>query len=145
MSLVSSFSCLCTIYWSQVLSREWRCSWSSADRRCSNYIWVVNNFIAYQGAPYIRDLTVHAYRFLFVFRTSLNLVTFSHDDVNKWKPFPRYWPFVMGIHRSSVNSLTKASDTELRCFLCCAPEQTVEQTIDTPVIWDAIALIMTSL
>ena len=29
---------------------------SSADRRCSNYIWVINNFIAYQGASYIRDL-----------------------------------------------------------------------------------------
>ena len=25
------------------LSWEWRCSWSSADRRCSNYIWVINN------------------------------------------------------------------------------------------------------
>ena len=28
----------------------------------------------------------------------------SHDDVIKWKHFPRYWPFVWGIHRSSVNS-----------------------------------------
>ena len=27
-----------------------------------------------------------------------------HDDVIKWKQFPRYWPFVRGIHRSSVNS-----------------------------------------
>ena len=27
-----------------------------------------------------------------------------HDDVIKWKHFPRYWPFVRGIHRSSVNS-----------------------------------------
>ena len=27
--------CLCRIPWSQMLSREWRCSWSSADRRCS--------------------------------------------------------------------------------------------------------------
>ena len=27
-----------------------------------------------------------------------------HDDVNKWKHFPRYWPFVRGIHRSPVNS-----------------------------------------
>ena len=27
-----------------------------------------------------------------------------HDDVIKWKYFPRYWPFVRGIHRSSVNS-----------------------------------------
>ena len=28
----------------------------------------------------------------------------SHTDVIKWKRFPRYWPFVRGIHRSSVNS-----------------------------------------
>ena len=26
-----------------------------------------------------------------------------HDDVVKWKHFPRYWPFVRGIHRSPVN------------------------------------------
>ena len=32
------------IHWSQVLSREWRFSWSSADRRCSNYIWVDQQF-----------------------------------------------------------------------------------------------------
>ena len=25
--------------------REWRCSWSSADRRCSNCIWVISKFI----------------------------------------------------------------------------------------------------
>ena len=23
----------------------------------------------------------------------------EHDDVIKWKHFPRYWPFVRGIHR----------------------------------------------
>ena len=27
-----------------------------------------------------------------------------HDDVIKWKPFLRHWPFVRGIHRSPVNS-----------------------------------------
>ena len=27
-----------------------------------------------------------------------------HDDVIKWKHFPLYWPFVQGIHRSTVNS-----------------------------------------
>ena len=27
-----------------------------------------------------------------------------HDDVIKRKPFPRYWPFVWGIHRSPMNS-----------------------------------------
>ena len=31
----------------------------------------------------------------------------AHDDVIKWKYFPRYWPFVRGIHRSPVNSLHK--------------------------------------
>ena len=27
-----------------------------------------------------------------------------HDDVIKWKLFPRYWPLVRGIHRSPVDS-----------------------------------------
>ena len=27
-----------------------------------------------------------------------------HDDVIKWRHFPRYWPFVRGIHRWPVNS-----------------------------------------
>ena len=40
---------------------------------------------------------------------------------------------------------TKASDEELWCFLWSAPEQTVEQIIETRVNWYAIALIMTSL
>ena len=57
MFLVSSYSCLYPFHWSQVLSRAWRCSWSSADRRCSSYIWVINKFIAYKDATYIRGLT----------------------------------------------------------------------------------------
>ena len=28
----------------------------------------------------------------------------DHDDVIKWKHFPRYRPFLRGIHRSTVNS-----------------------------------------
>ena len=27
----------------------------------------------------------------------------THDDVIKWKHFPRSWPFVRGIHRSPMN------------------------------------------
>ena len=30
-----------------------------------------------------------------------------HDDVIKWKHFPRNWPFLRGIHRSPVNSTHK--------------------------------------
>ena len=32
----------------------------------------------------------------------------AHDDVIKWRHFRRYWPFVRGIHRSSVNSPYKS-------------------------------------
>ena len=41
--------------------------------------------------------------------------------------------------------LTKASNAELWCFLWSAPEKMAEQTIETLVILDVIALIMTSL
>ena len=40
---------------------------------------------------------------------------------------------------------TKANVVELWCFLSSAPEQTVEKTIETPVICDTIVIIMTSL
>ena len=30
-----------------------------------------------------------------------------HDDFIKWKHFPRYWPFMRGIHRSLMNSPQK--------------------------------------
>ena len=42
-------------------------------------------------------------------------------------------------------ALTEASEAELWYFIWSALELIVEQTIDTPVGWNAIALIMTSL
>ena len=40
MPLFSSCNYLCAIHWTDVLSWEWRCSWSSADKRCSTtYEW----------------------------------------------------------------------------------------------------------
>ena len=39
-----------------------------------------------------------------------------HNDVIKWKHFPRYWPFVRWIHQPSMDSLTKASDAEHWCL-----------------------------
>ena len=35
---------------------------------------------------------------------SANTSVSSHDDVIKWRHFPRYWPFVRTIHRSPVIS-----------------------------------------
>ena len=44
-----------------------------------------------------------------------------HDDVIKWKHFPRYWPFVRGIHRSPVNSSLKGQWRGASMFsLICA-------------------------
>ena len=34
----------------------------------------------------------------------VDIILAWHDDVIKWKHFPRYWPFVRRIHRSPVNS-----------------------------------------
>ena len=45
----------------------------------------------------------------------------GHDDVIKWKHFPRHWPFVRGIHRSPVNSLYKGHwRGDLMFSLMCA-------------------------
>ena len=55
--------------------------------------------------------------FLFMYSIILNMLWYDviwltlfsriHDNVMKWKHFPRYWPFVWGIHRSLVNSSHK--------------------------------------
>ena len=45
----------------------------------------------------------------------------SLDDVIKWNHFPRYWPFVRGIHLSSVNSSHKGQWRAALMFsLICA-------------------------
>ena len=53
-------------------------------------------------------------------------IHFVHDDVIKWKHFPRYWPCVREFTGHRWLPLTKASDAELWCILWSAPEQTVE-------------------
>ena len=32
------------------------------------------------------------------------VLDWAHNDVIKWKHYPRYWPFVRGIHRLPINS-----------------------------------------
>ena len=45
-----------------------------------------------------------------------------HDDVIKWKHFPRYWPFVREFTGRRWIPRTKASDAELWCFFLSASE-----------------------
>ena len=48
-----------------------------------------------------------------------------HDEVIKWKHFPRYWPFVRGIHRWPVNSPHKGQWRGALMFsLICWPRLT---------------------
>ena len=54
MFYLSSCNCLCWTHCSQVENEKW----NGVDRRCSNYIWVINNFIAHSGVAYISGLTL---------------------------------------------------------------------------------------
>ena len=76
-----------------------------------------------------------------VVQQATSSVRAAHYYVIKWEHFPHYWPFVRGIHRSPVDSPHKGQWRGALVFFLSVPEQTVEQTIETPVIWDAIALI----
>ena len=55
--------------------------------------WICSHHTLYNGCSYIHYIVWDEIT-----------DTFPHDDVIKWKHFPRYWPFVRGIHRSPVNS-----------------------------------------
>ena len=48
------------------------------------------------------------YSKIWVASTPLQCKKSEHDNVIKWKHFPRYWPFVRGTHRWPVNSPHKS-------------------------------------
>ena len=72
---------------------------------------------------------------------SCSLCNPFHNDVIKWKPFLRYWPFVWGIHRSPVNSPHKG---QWRRALMLSFIYALNKGL-SKLSWDDIALIMTSL
>ena len=67
-----------------------------------------------------------------------------HDDVIKYKHFPRYWPFVRGIHRSPVNSPHKGQwrGALVISMICARTSDWVNNR--NADIWDGIVPIMTS-
>ena len=66
----------------------------------------------------------------------------TSSNGNIFRVTGRLWGEFTGVRRIP---LTKASDAELWWLFLSEPEQTIEYTIVTLVIWDAVALIMTSL
>ena len=111
MFLILSCSCLCPIHWSQVLSWEWRCSCSSTIRRCSYYIWVINNFITY----YVRlilevwgicfsIILIHPYRHRYWIYTYI----YNVASVNSMAVGMRSWHYndvIMSVMVSQITSL----------------------------------------
>ena len=78
-------------------SQYHHCPWADYTKRkgVSGYVtdWLPVGYCGLSGIFYLTSDAWH------------RLVCFSlaHDDVIKWKHFPRYLPFVRGIHRSPVN------------------------------------------
>ena len=52
----------------------------------------------------ITDISVNITICGALFLSSVHYTQCVHDDIIKWKHFPRNWPFVLGIHRSPVSS-----------------------------------------
>ena len=78
----------------------------------NNNIWLLHTYIIntymiiniIQGSHSANNqLWVHMIRKVTMVRASVE-TKYVHDDVIKWKHFPRNWPFVRRIHRSPVNS-----------------------------------------
>ena len=74
-----------------------------------NYSYSYSFKSSHQG---VRDLQINSLELTPWHRTRT-----VHDDVIKWKRFPRNWPFVRGIHRSPVNSPHKGQWRGASMFL----------------------------
>ena len=146
MFFLSSCSCLCQIRWNQVLSREWRCSWSRADRRCPNYIWVINNVIAHQGAPYIRVLTV----FTTFWIVCNNLYKYPFIDVystllfHKYVFLSRIISFVdeskLTMYRSPGNNMALVPNSRQLIGICGSAVYKMDQDwVERGAVWPASA------
>ena len=62
----------------------------------------------------------------------LSIIATFHDDVIKWKHFPRYWRFVRIIHRSPLNSPLKGQwhGALIFCLICAWINGWVKQSWD---------------
>ena len=112
--------------------------------------------------------SVPMYYYLICSTVGVPLRYHEYDDVIKWKHFPRYWPFVRGIHRSPVKSPHKGQwrgvlalcegnspvpgeipsqrpvTRSFDVFFDLRLNKRLSKTIVRLMNWDAIALIMTS-
>ena len=100
--------------------------------RMVHWVHLVHSKSHYLAAAVLFCFVSH---WLFKLSILVGVMGLIHDDVIKWKLFPRYWPFVWGIHRSPVNSPHKGPVMRTLMFLWCGSAYAVKQTVAWPVIW----------
>ena len=66
---------------------------------------------AWQIGPFWQDTLDHV------------AVLAEHDGVMTWTLFPHYWPFVRGIHRSTMDSLHKGPVVRTVCLFYIIPSK----------------------
>ena len=103
-------------------------SHNSADVSFSCWIYGVSKSIIWSNVElFYISMTIND-----ITRQASMRYIYKDDDAIKWKPFPCYWPFVRGIHRSPVDSPHKGQwRGALMFFLICAWTNSWA-TIETP-------------
>ena len=111
---------------------RWWCDVKSIWGKWGGWLYLPNYMVCDTLPPYTHRIEIRAFALApsrawlrnmetpkYLLQGSL-LLTFN-DNVIKWKHFPRYWPFVRGIHRLPVNSPLKGQwPWALRFSLICA-------------------------
>ena len=91
------------IYFNENLNRL--CIWNLSSRKRMILLSYISYTIAANALAAQRDVASVTLILVYIARRGqVSGRGGGHDDVIKWKHFPRYWPIVRGIHRSSVNS-----------------------------------------
>ena len=85
---------------------EWRLAHQRWGKRTKNLAAVAINLYGRAITHNIsKRCSLALISFGYILSIQWNLcIRVPHDDVIKWRHFPRYWSFVRGIHQSTVNS-----------------------------------------
>ena len=96
MFLVSSCSCLCSIHWNQVLSREWRCPTTSEWTTGLLFNLLCYLYLRLDGSSkcYSRHFT-HRYHANMVIRFTATMITLQYSNRLKTKVLCTKWIYLI--------------------------------------------------
>ena len=120
-------------------------------RNCSSMLVLNLNHVSNRGPNHCWDYHSDIQIIILVKATILNrnlrllLVSNLQLDCGAWWPEQMESLSTLLAHRSPVDSPHRGQSRSFDVLFWSAPEQTVKQTIEALVAWDAIALIITSL